>query len=475
MRNPRLYGYSPKNNITDAYLKRWIHSFNTQNPATELQSQFLTDYERTFPSTPVYIGEYHRVGANQVEDIGMILSIAGRSRLFRGISFFEYQVAYWKTGSEMAFGMFGLTERLVDQMPYFGTTFPVYCLSPIMDTAANMFMPNALAEVYGGPGINASTLCGANPWAVPLDPSGLVAVAGHGSSEQTAGFVTRILSHLGASVLHSHGLRDFVDKYAEAAEGDWPKMMAELGGPLWWTQFDPDAKCLADRTADPIKVGKAIGWACSQAKTFSCASIPPLCHRSTYTTGDYVFSRMYEELGGTDPLQSCSFSGAAIFAGSALSSEWTGAHECMIGGKVPEFAAHPTTQAPARTAPTTRAATTREPQTPAAAERSTTAAPFSSTASSSPPSSPSPSSSSAPPAPVAASAAATSAAPKARRGEQAAAGPKSGTAAAQPHGDQRPQEPAGSEVEATGGQWRPSVPWPLLLASAAAICLPMAG
>merc|ERR1719253_1162434 len=98
MKNPKKYGYTSRNNVTEAYRTRWTHSFNTQNPATDLQHQFLDGYEATFPTTPVYIGECHRVNANQTEDLGLILQHAKQSSLFLGISFFQYQVAYWKGG-----------------------------------------------------------------------------------------------------------------------------------------------------------------------------------------------------------------------------------------------------------------------------------------------------------------------------------------------------------------------------------------
>ena len=45
MLNPEKYGYVPRNDLAAAYRERWTHSFNTQNPATDLQHQFLDDYE----------------------------------------------------------------------------------------------------------------------------------------------------------------------------------------------------------------------------------------------------------------------------------------------------------------------------------------------------------------------------------------------------------------------------------------------
>uniref|UniRef100_A0A7S0FSV7 X8 domain-containing protein n=1 Tax=Pyrodinium bahamense TaxID=73915 RepID=A0A7S0FSV7_9DINO len=337
MNNPEKYGYRPRNDIAAAYRARWTHSFNTQNPATDLQHQFLDGYVSTFPATPVYIGEYHRVGANQTEDLSIILDIASRNSLFLGISFFQYQVAYWKSGSEMEFGMFGLTDQVIEPMPYFGTTYDIYCLDPVVDKASGAPMPNAVAAVYGGPGVgDAATLCAANPWGVPLDHTGFAQIAHQNSVPQMARFVRRIVEHLGATVADENGLDEFAKGFIGTESSSFAPMMALLGERPWWTQFDPEAKCLADRTADPVTIGNAIGWACSQAKTFSCDSIPEFCKRSTYTTADYVFSRFYEELavsaGTNNPLQSCSFSDSALLAGALLSSRWTGALECAAGG-----------------------------------------------------------------------------------------------------------------------------------------------
>merc|ERR1719394_2328896 len=88
MRNPGKYDYTPVHDITEAYRTRFTHSFNTQNPATDLRHQFLDKYIAAFPTTPVYIGEYHRVQANQTDDLETILSLAEEHPIFLGISFF---------------------------------------------------------------------------------------------------------------------------------------------------------------------------------------------------------------------------------------------------------------------------------------------------------------------------------------------------------------------------------------------------
>jgi len=346
MRNPESYGYTPRNDITAAYKARWVHSFNTQNPATDLQHQFLDDYVAAFPRTPVYIGEYHRVGANQTEDLGMVLELAARNDLFLGIAFFQFQVAYWKTGSEMDFGMFALADDTVTSMHYFGKTYEVYCLEPVMDQAAGTPMPDAIASVYGGQGLDAATLCLPNPLGVPLDQDGYATIAALESWPRMASFARRAVEHLGATVVDDSGLESFARGHTAAAGSDFASMMAELGARPAWAEFDPAAKCVADRSATPATVGSAIGWTCSRATSFNCSEIPALCQRLTYTTADYVFSRYYEELGaGADPLQGCSFSGAAMLAARALYSQWTDCPECVVGGDATEHTPSTTAEA----------------------------------------------------------------------------------------------------------------------------------
>mmetsp|Transcript_89130 Transcript_89130/g.252563 ORF Transcript_89130/g.252563 Transcript_89130/m.252563 type:complete len:653 (-) Transcript_89130:468-2426(-) len=332
MRNPQLYGYTPINNITAAYKARWTHSFNTANPATDMEAQFLNDYVANFPRTPVYIGEYHKVGADQMRDVGLILDIARRVPLFQGISFFQFQVAYWKGASEMEFGMFGLSDRIISPMHYFGKTYNVYCLEPVNDTASGVALPDAVASSFGGRSPDTATLCGPNPLGVPLNGNGYAAILAQNDPTPMARYVERVVEHLGATVVRRDELNAFAARFSTGSTSSFVPMMAELGARPSWMSVDPQAKCIADRTAGPATVGRAVGWACSQAQSFSCSEILDVCQNHTYTTADYVFSRYYEELGpGIDPLRSCSFRGAALLAAREKYQQWTGAAECVAG------------------------------------------------------------------------------------------------------------------------------------------------
>jgi hypothetical protein len=331
MRNPDKYDYSPKNDILAAYKARFTHSFNTQNPATDLQRQFLDDYVSYFPTTPVYIGEYHRVGANQTEDLEIVLNLAVDNPLFLGISFFQFQVAYWKTGSEMDFGMFGLGDHVLANMTYFSSTYSVYCLKPEASRESGMVLPNALALAYGGPGVDVNTLCIANPLGVPLDHAGYAEIASQQSAPQMELFVRRLIHHLGATVrVGDEGrLRAFADSYVGGGGDAFARMASELGSQPSWVDFDRDARCMANRDVEPGSIGQAIGWACSNSPSINCSDIPEFCSADPYRVGDYVFSRYYKRHGDTsNPLLGCSFQGAAIFASPKVFNAWTGASSC---------------------------------------------------------------------------------------------------------------------------------------------------
>jgi len=336
MRNPGKYGYTPVNDITAAYEMRFTHSFNTQNPATDLQHQFLDDYTAHFPMTPVYIGEYHRVHANQTEDLDLILSLAKANPLFLGISFFEYQVAYWKTGSEMDFGMFGLGDAVLASMPYFGKNFSIYCLTPQDSETSGTSIPDAVAVVYGGAAIDVSDLCVVNPLSVTLDQAGYLEVLSQKRTSQMSLFVERVINHMGATV-YAHGYKHMNDLAQSLVDGSvnsgngysMADLASYLGSKPEWVDFDSRAKCVANRDVAPNVIGSAIGWTCSQNKSFSCDEIPAPCQNNTYRTADFVFSQYFGELGSDNPLVDCSFSGAAIYASSKLYNRWSGSARCV--------------------------------------------------------------------------------------------------------------------------------------------------
>merc|ERR1719382_637881 len=155
MLHPELYGYSPTQNITKAYLTRFTNSFNSFVPARILPKMFLRDYVRVFPHTPVYTGEYHAVDQDQSVDLKEVLRLAKTIPLFLGISFFEFQVSYQKAEEvEQAYGIFGLGDKVLSSMEYFGLSVDVRCLLMRPTIKPALTLPEAITRAYGGEGLD---------------------------------------------------------------------------------------------------------------------------------------------------------------------------------------------------------------------------------------------------------------------------------------------------------------------------------
>jgi len=133
MEHPESVGYTPRNDLGEAYRTRFVNSFNTANPAADIMPLFLDTYDATFLGTPVFIGEYHSPSlANQQEDLEMILGMAASgTTMLMGLSFFEFQVRYDKGGQELMFGIFGLGDVGVGSVNIQDRKLTARCLSPM--------------------------------------------------------------------------------------------------------------------------------------------------------------------------------------------------------------------------------------------------------------------------------------------------------------------------------------------------------
>lgn len=132
MRDPHSVGYHPRNDLALLYQRRFVNSINTANPSGDIRRLFLDTYDAHFGGTPVFIGEYHSPGHDQVLDLESIMRIVNDpSTLLMGVSFFEYQVRYDKGGAEKGFGMFGLSNDTIMQANTDFGTFKSWCLTPV--------------------------------------------------------------------------------------------------------------------------------------------------------------------------------------------------------------------------------------------------------------------------------------------------------------------------------------------------------
>jgi len=321
MMNPHKYGYTPNNNIAEAYRTRWTNSFNTQNKAGDLKNMILKPYETWFTSTPVYIAEYHSTYVSEASDVTQILDISRSSNLLLGISYFQFQRAYWKGGTEEAFGMFGLGDYSIADMDYFDQTYKVWCLVPQWSIRASTTQTAAVARAYGGSYFNATELCMPNPMSVAVNADGYALMAQQGSLKGLASFVTRVVDHLGAVVVDESGLESFTAEFLGNSSLDFGNLVEQIFYKPVWLRFSQSGRCLADRTSDNSQISAAIGYACGANETlFNCSNleVPKTCKSDIFATGDWIFSNFYMNMSGADPLQTCSFGGAGIYASPDL-------------------------------------------------------------------------------------------------------------------------------------------------------------
>jgi hypothetical protein len=329
MEKPEDFGYKPKNDLASFYKTRFTNSFNTANPARDIKPMFLNAYEAAFPDVPVFIGEYHAPEFDSGKDLQAIVNLTLTSNALVGISFFEFQVRYDKGGTEKEFGMFGLGSISVARMTYFDVSYPVWCLTEIVDPISGKSLPAEVTAAFGGAGIDQDKLCVVDPSKVPVDEDGYQAVLGLKSKEKMALFVTHVLGHMGGTVSDQSQLESFAARYSNQTtqvslrnavianqQLSFAAMASELGQKPAWVNWDEMAACVSDRTSDEGSVGQAISYACGQLTSFNCTGIPAFC-QDVFAKADYVFSLFYHQLNTTDPLQKCFFDGAAMFAASA--------------------------------------------------------------------------------------------------------------------------------------------------------------
>jgi len=171
--NPQLAEYTPRASLEDlaeAFRTRWVHCLNTQAPWSFVGDMIGHSYDQFLP-TPWFIGEY---GANgQPEsvirgDLEAMQAVAEEGGPFIGVSFFQFQTAYFKGGSEMNFGLFELqgnrvldTSPVCDRVARSCRSWPVHCLSPELS-----FLPgsmgrraHAVAAAWGGAADVSSSVC----------------------------------------------------------------------------------------------------------------------------------------------------------------------------------------------------------------------------------------------------------------------------------------------------------------------------
>lgn len=309
--NPEEYGYTPRNDLAKFYRTRWIHSINTNAPASFVKTAFLEPYEKHFAGIPVTIEEFHTPGKNARDDLQEILQMAQSSSVLRGVSFFEFQVRYDKGGSEMKFGMFGLGNYSVNEFEYFGSNFYSWCLVP--QKTKYGAMPSLVADAFGGVGMDYESLCKPDPYKVQLTPGGFAKIASHDASD-IAIFASRVIEQRGQVVVNQKKLESASHRIAGIPDSleAYKVLLQEVSNAKWVSKARNTA-CVADRLADVARIAAAVDYACGHMTAWNCSLIPKQCDGSIWARADVIFAHYYEEHHG-DALTQCYFDGAARLA-----------------------------------------------------------------------------------------------------------------------------------------------------------------
>jgi hypothetical protein len=145
MLNPGIVNYTSRSTpeqLSEAFKMRWINGVNVQAPWDFVKAMIQGDYASRFGPTPWFIGEYGANGqsfATIKKDLESMEALAASDPTFLGAAFFQFQVAYFKGGSEQNFGLFGLGEEKLGEIsapvdlevcPDCDAVWPVYCLVP---------------------------------------------------------------------------------------------------------------------------------------------------------------------------------------------------------------------------------------------------------------------------------------------------------------------------------------------------------
>eukprot|EP00437_Effrenium_voratum_P023059 CAMPEP_0181413742 /NCGR_PEP_ID=MMETSP1110-20121109/9134_1 /TAXON_ID=174948 /ORGANISM="Symbiodinium sp., Strain CCMP421" /LENGTH=463 /DNA_ID=CAMNT_0023536575 /DNA_START=48 /DNA_END=1439 /DNA_ORIENTATION=- len=161
--DPSIAKYKPRTPVKDlaaAFDKRWINGLNVQAPWSFVHDTISKNYG-PFGNRPWFIGEFGALSQPHSaiqSDIQAMAELANSSDPFVGATIFQFQTAYWKGGSEMSFGLFGLgkekvadTENVCKQNGECAK-WPVYCLNANLTwlPASQAERASAVAKAWGG-------------------------------------------------------------------------------------------------------------------------------------------------------------------------------------------------------------------------------------------------------------------------------------------------------------------------------------
>jgi len=323
MLHPEQYGIKSKHNLPEFFRTRFTFSFNSGNPSHEIQNLFLAPYEKEFPTTPIFIGEYHNPGnPDNEKDIKNMLRIADESALLLGLNFFEWQNRYDEAG-HLIWGMFDPQDLPGTDLPHVKVRderYRVPCLAPVFQSATFNTIPEQIALAFNGSGINVHrSLCEPSPLKVQVSQHGFDQIKGLKNATTMGAFITRVVKHMGGFL--PYGVpKDFAQVFIKPYE-TWENLEVILRSRPSWINFDNSAACVADHSALKADVGNIIGYVCGLGYV-DCSTVPKECKVSVFDTANFVLGTHFKrksELSDKSPkpLSDCHFDGLAKFVSSA--------------------------------------------------------------------------------------------------------------------------------------------------------------
>jgi hypothetical protein len=159
---PDRFGYQPKNDLWQAYQRRFVNSVSTANNADDFSKLFLGAYDENFQGVPLLIGEYHaqNLWVDQGSDLEAILEVAASGEsMLTGILFYEFQVRYDLKDKDLEFGIFGLGDKAIAKFNFGASIYSSWCLDPVRQEGSDSLLFRAVQQAFGGSGLRRSQLC----------------------------------------------------------------------------------------------------------------------------------------------------------------------------------------------------------------------------------------------------------------------------------------------------------------------------
>jgi len=321
MRNPGSYGYAAKNDLREFYMTRFTNSFNSKNPSEQIQTLFLRHYETEFNSTPVFVSEYHQPNNPDTKtDLLSILTLASKSPLLLGVSFFEFQNRHDEEG-HTEFGMFDPLKPTAGRlsMTFFGRTYQLPCLSPVRETGANETLPEQISSAYGASSsFDVSKLCKPRPDSIEVGPHGFDQVQGLRDWLGMRVFVSRVVRHMGGDLLADKSVPESFAKDFAFSQATFKNLTWALQLLPRWASWNSTSACVVDKGALTAEVSSKIKYACGLGAA-DCSCIPTRCQGDLWNTATYVFGSHFKTLAlkqGAlpDPFLECFLEGTARFS-----------------------------------------------------------------------------------------------------------------------------------------------------------------